>query len=470
MKNKPLMILALCLVLGLGQSALAANESVDIVVVGAGGAGLAAAIEASTSGASVILLEKMAFPGGSTVISGGATIAAESSIQKALEVDATAQDFFDFLMAEADGEANSAYLMNLAVMSGETVDILAELGVPWNDERAGAGTPFSDKRFVHSVVGGGPELVRSMREIALEQGVDLRLESPAVGLLTDESGVVGVAVEGPSGAYEIQAKKVILATGSIAGNQELMEELALPFLNNLDLTGTGNTGDGMVWAREIGADVVGQGVIGIRGVNERYGYYGPVGGLVYGSGLYVNLNGERFANERMFYPLFHVEINNQPGKITYAIFDETMHSEALDQAVAEGLAFKADTLEALAMKASMNPEAFAATIEQYNQFYKAEDDKAFGSPADRMTPIFEAPFYAVTARPALIGTIPGLKLDAEGRVVDTEGSAIPNLFAAGDLILGNVFKDTYPTSGGGVGIALHSGRLAAQTAAAELKQ
>lgn len=468
--KKVILLLFLGLFVLAGMHSAAAAEQTEIVVVGAGGAGLTAAIEARTLGADVILLEKMAFVGGSTVISGGATIAVESSIHDSQGVTATADDLYDFLMEQADYEANSDFVRRLAETSGSTIDKLVDLGAPYVLDFAASGNPYSDKEFMLRVNGGGSGLVASLHEIAVEQGIDVRVSSPAIGLLADEDGVYGVTVDGPDGEYEIHADKVILATGSIAGNYELMAELALPFLNNLNLTGRGNTGDGMVWARELGADVVGRGVMGIRGVNEGYGYYGDIGGLVYGSGLYVNLNGERFANERMFYPEFHVEINKQPGKITYVIFDQNTYVEALDQAVEEGLAYKADTLEELAMRASIVPDTFVQTVEEYNQFAADGEDKAFGSPADRMTPAIEGPFYAVICRPAIIGTFPAIKVDADGRVVDADGSAIPNLLAAGDLILGNVFMDTYPTSGGGVGIAVSSGRLAGMTAVEELER
>ncbi len=468
---KTWIVILACLFLAFGSMAGAEDESADVVVVGGGAAGLTAAIEASSQGLDVILLEKMPFVGGSTVISGGATIAAGSSIQEAADADVTSDDLYEFLMEEADGQANSDFLRSIVDISGPTIDWLVDLGVPYVEDQVSQGSPYSEYPFVHSVDGGGSQLTESLRSIASDKGVDIRVESPGVGLVSDDTGaVVGVKVEDPDETYELTADKVILATGSIAGSDELMEELALPFLNNLNLTGQGNTGDGMVWARELGADVIGRGVMGIRGVDEHHGYYGDVGGLVYDSTLYVNLAGERFADETKFYPELHVDINNQPGKITYAIFDQNNYHEAVDQAIEEGLAYKGDTLEELAMKASIVPDTFVETVEEYNQFYEAGEDEAFGVAADRMTPAVDPPFYAVVVRPAIIGTFPGLLVDDGGRVLTENGEAIPNLFAAGDLILGNVFWDTYPTSGGGIGMAVSSGRLAGETASEQLTQ
>ncbi|OWZ84669.1 FAD-dependent oxidoreductase [Natranaerobius trueperi] len=473
-KGQMLLVLSLIVLIGVlsgctEEVAEQEAEKTDVVVVGGGASGLMAAIEADEAGKDVILLEKMPALGGSTIRSQASFLAVDSSINEELEIEPSKESLVDFLVEQGDGEVNEELITRLVGISGDTVDKLLDKGVPFNTEQLSTGTPHSSEKWRVRTEGEGPGLISALQDIIDETSIDLRLESSAISLLEEDNEVVGVEVESNDEVYEIESQKVILATGGFDRNEELMEELNSDYDNNVSLTGIGNTGDGLTMAKEMGADIVGNGVIGIMAVNEDFGYMGDIGSLLYGSNFFINQDGERFADESKFYPEFHQDLNDQPNKLSYVLFGEDSYQENLDEAVEEGVAVKADTIEELADELEIDPKTLTNTIETYNEDYREGEDTEFGTSVDNMTPIKEGPYYALQVKPAKIGTIPGLRTDENTRVLDEDGEPIPNLFASGEVIMGNVIMDEYPSSGMGISTALFTGRIAGMEAAEEIE-
>ncbi len=451
------------------ESAEAETVETDVVVVGAGSAGMMAAMEVADLEKDVILLEKMSFAGGSTARAGGSFIAVGSSINENLNLHYPEEDLVEFLMEQSDGTANEDLLRRVISISGETTDKMMDMGIELDTENLLSGNPNREELWRVQAVGGGPGLAVNLAEAVESKGIDIRYNSPAVELLHEDGVVTGVVVEGPEDTYHIKAEKVILATGGFARNEELFAELLPDYSDNVLLTATGNTGDAIEMAQELGAEIVGDGVLGIFAVNERYGYMGDIGSLIWQSALYVNQEGTRFCNEREFYVQRHQELNKQTDKLTFGIFDSSNHAETLQEAVEAEVAYKGESLEELAEAIGVDVEVFVDTVESYNKDYEAGGDTEFGMSAAEMTPILEGPFYALDIRPATMGTIPSLKVDADTRVLNQDGNPIPNLFAAGETVIGNIIMDEYPSSGVGIGSAFFTGRIAAMEAVAEIE-
>lgn len=455
----------------------AAEETYDIVIVGAGGAGLSAAIEAGKAGgAKVLVLEKLAYPGGSTRACGGAIWTSNTPYNT--EVNFTADELISFMESRSGTELNRPLLTKVAEVSGPTFNYLMENGGPFATDSMWKGHPDSQLGCLSSIVSttedyesgyGGAQIADFLKDLAVKNGAEIRLSSPVTSLIVEDGAVVGVHVQDATKEYDVRAQKVILATGGFTRNEKMIEELAPTYTKNNPYTGAGSTGDGITMTRDLDTVIVGEGMMCLKGLNMTLGYYGPIGSLSGCARILVNQEGKRFTNEARFYAEVGEDLNMQTDKLVYNIADSANGSvENLEKAVAMGLVTKADTLEALAAAIGVDEAAFVKTIGDYNAAQAAGENGEFGLPNEKMTPALAAPFYAVPVRPTFIGSIPGLKVDESTQVLTSAGSVIPNLYACGELTFGNLFSRWYPASGSGVGFAVYTGNIAGGAAMAAL--
>ena len=215
-----------------------------------------------------------------------------------------------------------------------------------------------------------------------------------------------------------------------------------------DLLHSPGKGDGHKWAVELGGEVFGTGMMGLQGFNLNIGYYGEVGTLSGNPDLIVNLDTERFEFASLFYGYKLKQLLDQPDSQAVGIYGTTEErQEALEKGVTMGWIKKFDTMEDLAAEFKLDTEKLESAA--------AEAELA------------GAPYYAATIRPLFIGSIPGLRVDANCRVL-ANGEPIENLYAAGELIFSNVFQDHYPASGSGMGTSTYTGAIAADTAIGDM--
>ena len=305
--------------------------------------------------------------------------------------------------------------------------------------------------------------------------IDVRLDTEMTAILTDEAGAVtGVAVQDGTSTYNIYARKVILACGGFANNSELVEKYAPAFTNSIVYCAGTNTGDGFEMAVELGAGVVGDqmfvelGVDGMTGIRPDWCMAYLWGGAKY---MLVNTSGERFCNEyQTGYNVADAIAHHTQDALAWAIVDA--ENAAANNVGSEfdfehGYLYSADTLEELAGKIGVPADALVKTAEAYNAAAKGEAQDAFGGSTESMDSIDGAPYYALKMRPIMITSLVGVTVDEGCHVVRENGEAIPNLFAVGDMILGNLLN-VYNSSHG-IGNAVYSGNLAAQTAKAEIE-
>ncbi len=449
---------------GEAEAVVAEDEvlTYDVVVIGGGAAGIAAASNAKDAGASVLLLEKQAALGGNTIISGGIIYATGTQAQKDAGVEDSVEDLVEYWYGRAEGNADKAMLTMVAEKSNETVEWLMEGGVALGNLGP---TGLSTVPRALYTNGGGSGFIVPMTNVIKEKGVDIRTETPAVALLTNEAGaVVGVeAVAADGHKVTVNAKSVVIATGGFDGSREMMRKYAPQNVNDFFFAAAGNTGDGINMAIEVGADTVFKGgVIGLRGIVPT-SFADGTNGLVWMPYLMVNENGERFINESTDYPVIHsaLEKNNR----SYLIGDSTQLPAIMVGALVEqGYAFTADTLEELAAKTFMPVDTFMATVARYNEL-KGQEDVDFGKAAASMTGVGEGPYTAIVVTPATIGTMGGIKVDLDMHVLKADGSIIPGLYAAGACANGDFFYQEYPASGTSIMMCFTVGRIAGTNAA-----
>ncbi len=456
------------------------DEEFDAVVVGSGGAGLSAAIQLAKRGARVALLEKLSFIGGTTGYSSGGVWTANTVFNQNTGFNFTPDSLVEHMYnasAAERGTLNEALLRNIAEVAGEVYDEYRTDGAPWDVNQytfgdALAEMPVSWPNMFYTTGfenNSGMTLIDALLREALILGVDVRTDSPVSELIIEGGAVTGVAVDGRSKMYNIKAKKVILATGGFQRNAELVAELAPNHTTMVPFTCAGSTGDGITMGRTAGAAIAGRGLAGSMGLDSKIGYVGIKGATAYCSNLRVNLEGKRFYDESTHYSRTFPIVCAQTDGVTFAIADSTNASvENIEELVSLGYAFKANTLAELATAAGIASD-LTATVEAYNAVALAgQDDPEFGTPNAVLTPATTAPFYAVKAVPVSFGTIAGLAVDDACNVVDASGNKIANLFAAGELIAGNLMNDVYTGSGSQIGPSMYEGRLIADRIAQEL--
>lgn len=438
--------------------------SCDVVVVGGGAAGLGAAFNAKEAGASVILLEKQAFTGGNTLISGGLIYATGTTFQKEAGVEDSVEALVDYWYTRAEGHANKDMLTLVAEKSAETIQWLMDNGVELTGPAASGTSPVLR---MQSTGKGGAGFILPMTEKVKEMGVDVRLQVAAQSLITDETGAVcGVeAVAADGHKVTVNAKSVVLASGGYDNDQAMMRKYSPSYADEYMFANPGNTGDGIKMGMAVGADTVfNDGVIGLRGVVPT-SFADATNGLVWMPYLMVNQEGERFVNESTDYPIVHTYLAAQSGAC-YLLFDGTQGNAAMfGDLYDQGYAFYGETLEEVAAAAHLPVDTFLATVARYNEL-KGQEDVDFGKPAAAMTGVGEGPYTALRIMPATIGTIGGLKIDLDCRVLDTAGAPIAGLYAAGAVANGEFFYREYPASGTSIQMCFTTGRIAGTSAAA----
>ncbi|WP_279016493.1 FAD-binding protein [Sutterella wadsworthensis] len=439
------------------DAALPTNNSTDVLVVGAGGAGMGAAIAAKEAGAKVLLIEKLPLVGGTTLLASTAFNAGGSKVQMSSAKPYTAADYFAKLEKGARGQ-ELANVKQLADLSGPTADWLIGMGADLS--RVINGSQHTPKD------GGalGTNLVPVMKARVDALGIETRTDTKATDLIVGTDGrVSGVRVTTPKGSYEIHAKAVILATGGFASNPDLVKRFSPQLAGYPSTASVGATGDGIIMAEKAGAALSQMDLTGPQTVAYDTGH-GAVSltNVRYNGAILVNQEGKRFANELGQTAALASAITKQTGGAAYLIFDQKAvdHASLMQTYKARGYFVEAPNLTDLAAKLGINPQALGATVAEWHTVYDTKQDPVFGRKDSIFTRIDTAPYYGQKISPASQTTYGGVMRDAKSRAVRADGSVIPGLYVAGE---------TASQFGSGVTIAVVLGRLAGTEAAKEVE-
>ncbi len=434
----------------------------DVVVIGAGIAGLSAAIEAKEAGANVIILEKLARMGGSSVTSGGIVYATNSPLNSSYDNDPA--DMVAYYQQRANGLADEALLTYGAEHSGETIQWLMDQGVEFKEDVVPTG--LSPAKRAHYATQGGPGVFNPLKNKVKELGIPVYFETPATELITDSSGVTGVKAQSKYVSYTINTKSVVMATGGFDASKELKELYAPDAATAACMSSVANTGDGIVMGEKAGAATLFRGgVIGFRAVNPALPMSRDANGLIWAGTLGVTDEGVRFASETADYPVFFTKMVETGREDFYYIFDSAAATELCELAVAQGMGFKADSIEDLATAAGMNSATLKATFDRYQELAAAGKDEDFGKAT--IAPLSaEGPYYAVRFKKSTIGSMGGLTINTSAEVLSKDGAAIPGFYAAGECANGQFFDKEYPASGTMLSLSTTYGRTAGANAAA----
>ena len=407
----------------------------DICIVGAGGAGMTAAINATQAGKKVILLERMPYVGGNTTKATGGMNAAETHYQKEQGIEDTVETFIDDTM-KAGHEINDKKLVTIMCQnSAAAIDWLDSIGAPLPKVSFSGGATNKRIHAPEDGSGVGAFLVTRFLNKMNELGVNVMYDTRATELITKKGAVVGVKAEGKTANYTINAKAVILTTGGFGNNMEMIKQYRPELEGTVSTSCPGAMGDGIVMATAIGADTTDIDQIQLHPTVEQ-GTSMLITESVRGDGaILVNQEGKRFIDELQPRDVVSAGELEQEGSYAYIIFDQRLRDglAATEKYVSIGITVQADTIEGLAEQIGCDPATLAATLETWNKAVADQNDTEFGRTTGMENDLSVAPYYAIKIAPGIHHTMGGVKIDTSAEVISTEGKPIPGLFAAGEV-------------------------------------
>ena len=499
-------------------SAMAAvkNEKTDIIIVGGGLAGLAAANALVKKGVKPIVLEKLPFLGGAGLFPEG-SLGVNTRYQKEHGIKTTVQQVLDAGLQYHHFRADPAVLRVLIEGSKDTIDEIADMGIQFRGIRTMYG-PEESLMTWHLFKGGAAAVIEKfIKNIEARKGTILT-ETTAKRLIVENGKVAGVeATDAAGNVHIIRAKKVIIATGGFAANKEMLAQYvfdssALGMVEPIWLRGPvndGRTGDGINMARLVGA-----GVAGMHAVAGNAPYLPDNPPINQFSGpdelkqgrcalaqpwLWVDHTGRRFFNESrgsVFVDVYNAMTS--AGGVSYTIFDQEKMDRMINQGAVlpfnaivlagvplkslpktweigmqRGWAFKADSIKELAQQIGVPPENLLDTMKKVNSYAEKGVDPEFGRKKEHLEKfnLKKGPYYALKAIRAFFLTLGGVTVTPQFEAKTPQGDVIPNLYVVGQDI-GGLYDSSYDLrcEGSASSFAMTSGRLAALNAAKAIEK
>ena len=456
----------------------------DVVVVGAGGAGMTAAITAAAEGKSVVILESQSMVGGNSVratggMNAGKTVYQDENefgesagVEKTLKTAAekyadnetitalakTVSEQWAAYQANPTGYFDSVELMELDTMIGgkgindpelvetlcansaDAIDWLDEHGITLHNVSSFGGA--SVKRIHRPVnaegktVSVGSYMIPLLQENCEKAGVKMMLDTTATEILTDANGAaVGVKATGASGeTVTVNAKAVVLATGGFGANLDMVVKYKPELKGFMTTNAPGIQGQGIEMAQAIGAATVDMDQIQIHPTVEANTAALITEGLRGDGAVLINAEGKRFIDEVGTRDVVSAAEIAQTGSYSWLVVDQAMAdaSSVIQGYIKKGYTVTGATYEELGEAMGVDAAAFAETMEKWNGYVEAKNDPDFGR-TSFANPLNTAPYYAVKVTAGVHHTMGGLKINANTEVLNEKGEVIPGLFAAGEV-------------------------------------
>ena len=465
--------------------------AVDLVVVGGGGAGMCAALEAQSRGLRCMIIEADQKLGGATALSSGVYYAAGTDIQRANGITNDTPDAaFDYIMTLNRAAVKPDIVRLLCERAGAGLEFLIQKGAVFPEDHLVGGGRQRVARG-HSCSGEGGSIASVLADRVRETDIDVRLGVRVDSLIVEEGCVVGAR----AGEQKFLARAVALTSGGFGNSKPMLERFYPSVAQHGERTWAVHEpapfilGDGILMAEAIGARITGHDT-GLP--LPTAGFKHNVEGVLPPWIMLVNREGRRFMAETSPFSVSGYLINEQTDARSFAIFDEqtlketsdnldyldplkqrmsvpSWHQKSIREEVAKGVVKSATSLHDLALKTGIDSIALQTTVDRYNADFDRGVDGTFFKNSGHH-PIRVPPFYAVEVRASMIGlTAAGLEIDTHARVLDTHGRVIPGLYAAGE-ILGCVMGNRYAAGGVSIANAIVFGRLIGECVAADLQQ
>ena len=435
-----------------------------VVVIGAGGAGMTAAIMLKQAGVDFILLEKMPYVGGNTTKATGGMNAAETHYQKEQGIEDSVAQFVEDTMKGGHNLNDPALVQTLAENSSAAIDWLDTIGAPLPKVSFSGGATNQRIHAPEDGSGVGNYLVDKFSAKLAELGIEPMLNTEATVLISDNGTISAVSAESADKRYYIKAKAVIMATGGFGANMEMITQYRPDLEGTVTTNAPGATGDGIKMARGVGAVLVDMNQIQLHPTVEQTTSM-LITESVRGDGaILVNAKGERFINELETRDVVSAGELAQEGQFAWIIFDQHLRDnlKAIEKYVKNNLTVQADTIEGLAELIEVEPAVLAKTLADWNEIVANKNDTQFGRTTGMNDDLSTPPYYAIKVAPGIHHTMGGIKINTKAEALDYYGNPVPGLFAAGE-VTGGVHGGNR-LGGNAVADIVIFGRIAAQSA------
>lgn len=455
------------------EAALAAAplDTVDVVVVGSGGAGFSAAVAAHDKGASVILIEKEPVIGGNAKLAAGGMNAAWTDQQKAKGIEDSVESMRKDTMKGGRDINDPALVDVLVTHSKGSVDWMTAMGADLSDVGRMGGASANRSHRPTGGAGVGAHVIQVLYDNAVKRDIDMRMNTRGIEIIKDDSGKVeGVLVKGMyKGYYWIKADAVILATGGFAKNNERVAKLDPKLKGFISTNQPGATGDGIDVAANAGAAMTDLEYI------QAHPTLSVKGGVmvteaVRGNGaILVNREGKRFVNEITTRDKASAAILEQTGKSAFLIFDDSVRKSLskIDKYIGLGVVPTADSLVKLGEKTGIDGKNLTEAVARYNTLVKNGKDADFARP-NLPRALNEGNYYAIEVTPGVHHTMGGVKIDSKAEIMNAKQQVIPGLYGAGEVTGG--VHGANRLGGNAISDIITFGRVAGEEAATYSKK
>jgi fumarate reductase flavoprotein subunit len=468
--KKLIIIIAICIVLSLSFifiNPFFNDTKTDVLVIGAGAAGMSAAIEAKDNGADVILVEKMPTVGGNTAKADDGINGSYTSIQELKNISDSKDIYLEDALIAGHDKNNRRLLETLVDNSAENITWLSDMGIDLTDLVLLAGhsyprthRPSGDERVGFLIANG-------LKNQVLSRGIDLWLETKAVDLLYDESGknVFGATVETAEGKIiNIKAKKTIIATGGFGGSQQVFVSYNESLIGYETTNQPGATGDFIYLTQNLDVEYINMSYIQIHPtVEPDYGVH--ISEAVRGNGgILIDETGKRFVNELELKDSLSKKLIALPSKTAYLFFDDKVRNSTkeVESYIADKIVFSANSIEGLAAQLFVDADILKNTINDYNNAVKVNFDSEFHR-QNLDNAIEGRNYYAIKVWPGVYYCIGGLPVNENAQVLSKDNTPIQGLYAAGEATGGIHGEDRL--GGNSLAGAVAFGRIAGKHAA-----
>jgi fumarate reductase flavoprotein subunit len=412
------------------------KDNYDIVIVGAGGAGMTAALQAKEAGMNPVILEKMPVAGGNTIKSSSGMNASQTKYQEKEGIKDSNDKFFEETLKGGKGTNDKELLRYFVDHSAEAIDWLDSKGIELSNLTITGG--MSEKRTHRPADGSaiGGYLVDGLLRNIKEEKIPLFVNADVTELTEKEGQVDGVKVKlNDKDTKEIKSKAVIVTTGGFGANKEMLEKYDPKLKDYVTTNQAGSTGDGIKMIEKLGGATVDMKEIQIHPTVQQDKSY-LIGEVVRGEGaILASQEGVRFVNEMDTRDKVSAAITALPEKSAYLIFDQGVRDRAtaIDFYDKQGFVVEGKTIEELAKKIDMPEAKLKETLDQWNQEVNAKKDSQFGRTTGMDHDLTKGPFYAIKIAPGIHHTMGGVKINTKTEVLKEDGTPIKGLYAAGEV-------------------------------------
>ncbi|MEC0090240.1 flavocytochrome c [Paenibacillus macquariensis] len=412
------------------------KDKYDIIIVGAGGAGMSAALEAKEKGMNPVIFEKMPVAGGNTLKSSSGMNASETKFQKEQSIKDSNDVFYDETLKGGHGTNDKDMLRFFVDNSASAIDWLDSIGIRLNNITITGG--MNEKRTHRPEDGSavGQYLVNGLLKNMQEQEIPLFVNASVTDITEKDGKVNGVKVVfNQTDERNIAADAIIVTTGGYGANMDLISEVRSDLKGYVTTNQEGSTGDGIRMIEKLGGTTVDMDQIQVHPTVQQDKSY-LIGEAVRGEGaILVSSDGKRFTNELDTRDNVTAAINKLPENSAYLVFDSGVKArvKAIQQYEKMGFVIQANSIEDLAKEMGVPVDQLKTTLDTWNSAVKNKKDAEFGRTTGMDNDLSNATYHAIKIAPGIHYTMGGVKINTNTEVLNKDGEPIPGLFAAGEV-------------------------------------